>query len=131
MTNEVRIDKWLWAVRVYKTRSLAIDACRAGHVRIGGRVVKPSRSVRLGDQVTARVGRLTRTVRVRGFLDRRVGAAAVGEYLEELIPLAEKPSPRQPSHQPLFSWARGGGRPTKRDRRLFEKLVGQQGQTKE
>lgn len=71
---DVRIDKWLWAVRLYKSRSLATAACAAGKVRIEGHTLKPSRSVRIGEVITAVTGDLTRTVRVMAPLERRVGA---------------------------------------------------------
>ncbi len=119
---EVRVDKWLWSVRVFKTRSLASEACHAGHVRIGGQRVKPSRAVHPGETITAQVGDLVRTVRVIALLDRRVGAAQVPQYLEDLTPAAPPPALRAPELAPLFHRPRGTGRPTKRDRRLLEQM---------
>jgi ribosome-associated heat shock protein Hsp15 len=118
----VRIDKWLWAVRVYKTRSLATTACRLGRVTIGGQPVKPSRDVRIDDLVTAKTGDITRTLRVRALLDQRVGAQNAREYAEDLTPAEEYEKPREPRLQPLFARPKGRGRPTKRDRRQLDKL---------
>lgn len=119
---EVRIDKWLWAVRAFKTRSLAIAACDAGHVKLAGQRVKPSRAIRAGEVVTVQVGELTRTLKVVGALDRRVGAKAVSEFMEDLTPPEEYAKPREPRLEPLFHRPKGAGRPTKRDRRLLEQM---------
>ncbi len=120
--HDVRLDKWLWAVRVYKTRSSAIAACQAGHVKIGGRRVKPSRSVRLGEIIAAQVGEIIRTIRVTGFLERRVGARLVPEFMEDLTPPSEYARRQAPRLEPLFHRPKGLGRPTKRSRRLLERL---------
>ncbi|HNQ91098.1 MAG TPA: RNA-binding S4 domain-containing protein [Verrucomicrobiota bacterium] len=122
-SGTVRLDKWLWAVRIYRTRSLAIAACQAGHVKVDGQRVKPARPVRAGEVVTAAVGEMTRTVKVLGLLDRRVGAAVVPEYLEDLTPPSEYQRRAEPRVQPLFNRPRGWGRPTKRDRRLLEQVM--------
>ncbi|HEY2573306.1 MAG TPA: RNA-binding S4 domain-containing protein, partial [Verrucomicrobiaceae bacterium] len=82
----VRVDKWLWAVRLYKSRSLASEACDAGHVKIGGARVKPSRRVRAGEVITALAGRVQRTMKVTGTPDQRVGARWVNQFLEDLTP---------------------------------------------
>ena len=73
----VRIDKWLWAVRLFKTRSLATNACRAGHVTVNSQPVKPSRDVKVNDLIVAKVGEMTRTLKVIALLEHRVGAALV------------------------------------------------------
>jgi Ribosome-associated heat shock protein implicated in the recycling of the 50S subunit (S4 paralog) len=77
--DSVRIDKWLWAARVFKTRSLASDSCRHGHVQISGQPVKPSRQVRIQDVIVVKKDQMTRTFKVLRLLDRRVGAAAAKE----------------------------------------------------
>ncbi len=120
---EVRIDKWLWAVRLYKSRSLATAACSAGKVRIGGAPLKPSRSVHVGDVITAAAGEITRTVRVRALLERRVGAKLVPEYMEDLTPASEFSKPREPDFRPLVWRPKGAGRPTKKDRRKLDELL--------
>ena len=118
--TEVRLDKWLWAARVFKTRPLAIEACRAGHVKINGQRVKPAHSVHPGELIVAQVGDRVRTVRVVALLDRRVGASAVGAFLEDLTPAEERERPAVPGVEPLFHRPKGAGRPTKRDRRLLD-----------
>lgn len=113
----VRIDKWLWAVRLYKTRSLAATACREGRVTISGQSVKPSREVKMNDVILARNGNITRTMRVIGLLGQRVGASAVKSFAEDLTPASEYEKPKDPVLQPLFHRPKGMGRPTKKDRR--------------
>src|SRR6188472_780701 len=81
--ERVRMDKWLWAVRLYRSRSMATSACNAGHVKIGGHSVKASRDVHIGDVICALAGRVNRTVKVVALLERRVGAKGVGEFLED------------------------------------------------
>jgi ribosome-associated heat shock protein Hsp15 len=119
--ESMRIDKWLWAVRLYKTRSLAIAACRAGHVKIGGRSVKPSREVHVGDVICALTGQLNRTVRVVALLDQRVGARLVGQHLEDLTPPEEYASVRAEARTRI-QFPKGWGRPTKKQRRQWEGL---------
>jgi ribosome-associated heat shock protein Hsp15 len=120
--NEVRLDKWLWAVRVYKTRSQATAACNAGHVKINGHNTKPSRHVHPGEVVTARVGDVTRTLKVLALLAQRVGAAVVPNYLEDLTPPAEYEK-RERTHPPAtFLRPKGAGRPTKKDRRDLNRM---------
>lgn len=118
----VRIDKWLWAVRVFKSRNLAADACRGGHVDIAGQQVKPAREVHVGEVIVARVGQVTRTLKVLALLDKRVGAPLVKEYMEDLTPASEYQKPREEVFKPLFFRPKGSGRPTKKDRREMEKL---------
>lgn len=118
----VRMDKWLWAIRLYKTRSLATQACRLGKVTIGGQEVKPAREVHLQEIVQARTGDLTRTVRVLGLIEQRVGAALVKGFAEDLTPPEEYQKRQEAALAPGFSWPKGQGRPTKRDRRKLESL---------
>lgn len=120
--TEVRLDKWLWAVRLFKTRSLATEACAAGHVKVNGQRAKPGRTVHPGELVEAQVGEVRRTVRVLGTLQRRVGAKAVAPYLQDLTPPEELHPPREAHVEPLFHRPKGTGRPTKRDRRLLERM---------
>ncbi len=116
----VRIDKWLWSVRLYRSRSLATDACQAGHVKIAGHGVKPSRDVRVGDVITALVGGVHRTVKVLALLDRRVGAKLVIQYLEDLTPPEEFARAREAALRPVLQYPKGWGRPTKKQRRQIE-----------
>jgi ribosome-associated heat shock protein Hsp15 len=116
------MDKWLWAVRLYKTRGQAADACRSGHVRISGQLVKPSRFVRPGDTITAVTGEITKTVKVLAALETRVGAKLVKDYAEDLTPPAEYAKPREKTFAPFGLRPKGAGRPTKKDRRRIEGL---------
>ncbi len=122
-SGEVRLDKWLWAVRLYKTRSLATAACRAGHVKINGESVKPSRTVHISEVITARTGELNRTVKVLGLLENRVGAKLVDKFIEDQTPAAEYLRVQEDRFQPRAPQRpKGAGRPTKKDRRQMEKL---------
>lgn len=118
-----RLDKWLWAVRVYRTRSLATDACRAGSIEINGQTAKPARDVRAGDRVEAKLGLVKRTLVVRGTPVGRVGAAKVAEYCEDLTPAEEYEKARARPVQQFLARDKGSGRPTKRDRRLLDHLL--------
>ena len=119
----VRIDKWLWAARLYKSRSLAAQACNAGHVKIGGNRVKPSRDIRAGEEITLLDGRVRRTVRVRAILDRRVGAKLVSQFLEDLTPPEEYARARAEALPSPIRFPKGFGRPTKKQRRQMERLL--------
>lgn len=120
--ESVRLDKWLWAVRVYKTRSLATEACKNGRVRIGGQVIKPSREIRIKDEISIHLGIYTKTVRVIALLHNRVSAALVPGFLEDITPQAEYDKLKvQQEMKPEFR-PRGVGRPTKKHRRLIDRL---------
>ncbi|TRW89076.1 RNA-binding S4 domain-containing protein [Mycolicibacterium sp. 018/SC-01/001] len=117
-----RVDRWLWAVRLTKTRPDAADACRGGHVRVNDRAAKPSTMVGPGDTVRAVVGDRTRIVEVVRVIQKRVGAAdAATCYLDRT------PPPPPSVSVPVAVRDRGAGRPTKRDRRLLDKWRAQRG----
>ena len=120
--SPVRIDKWLWAVRLYKTRTLAAEACKAGHVEIAGQKAKPSRSVRIGEIITAKIGIMTKTLRVLGLIERRVGASIARLHVEDLTPASEYAKLEEARKQPVFHQP-GFGRPTKRNRRAIERFT--------
>ncbi|HEX2862626.1 MAG TPA: S4 domain-containing protein [Lacunisphaera sp.] len=120
--DDPRLDKWLWSVRVFKTRPLATDACRAGKVLIGELEAKPGRDVHIGEIVTVRVGALTRTLKVTGLPRSRVAAKQLPEYLTDLTPAAEYERARQAGIEHLLARQRGAGRPTKKDRRDMGRL---------
>ena len=122
MQPSVRMDKWLWSVRLYKTRSLAAEACAAGKVRIGEQNVKPARSVQIGDIITASTGEMTRTVRVLELLEKRVGAKLVDRYLEDLTPASEYAKLRERRLEPIMFRPKGSGRPTKKDGRSIQRF---------
>lgn len=117
-----RVDSWIWAVRLFKTRSLATAACRAGHVRVNGDRVKSAQPVRPGDEVRVRVAGFDRIVVVTRVVSKRVGASVAAEcYVDNTPP----PPPREEvALLPLRD--RGAGRPTKRERRDMEKLRGRE-----
>ena len=119
-----RVDKWLWATRLYKTRTLASAACRAGKVKIGDIKVKPSRMVMAGDTLTTRKDGVVRTVKVVAPLDKRVGAKLVSEYLEDLTPQEVYDTARERSRDLGFRQPKGAGRPTKRRRRMLDRFFG-------
>jgi ribosome-associated heat shock protein Hsp15 len=120
--SAARLDKWLWAMRVFKTRPLATDACRAGSVAINELVAKPAREVRAGEIVTVKQGMFTRTLRVVGVPRSRVGAKLLPEFCVDLTPPEEFERLRERSVQQLLAREKGSGRPTKRDRRLLDDL---------
>jgi ribosome-associated heat shock protein Hsp15 len=122
--TSVRMDKWLWAVRLYRSRSLATTACNAGHVKIGGQPVKPSRAVRVGEVITALAGPVRRSVKVIALLDRRVGAKVVPQFMEDLTPPEEFAKARAERQAAGVQYPRGWGRPTKKQRRQLERLLG-------
>jgi ribosome-associated heat shock protein Hsp15 len=117
----VRLDRWLWSVRVYKTRSQATDACRAGHVRVNRASVKASHAVRIGDRVAVKVDGWERDLEVSGLVDKRVGAPAAAACI---VDHSGPPPPREQRPAPLFGRDPSTGRPTKRDRRSMERLRG-------
>ncbi|MEO6246482.1 MAG: S4 domain-containing protein [Opitutaceae bacterium] len=118
-----RLDKWLWGVRVFKTRALATDACRAGSVSVNELPAKPARDVRAGEIVTVRLGLFTRILRVDGVPRSRVGAKALPEFCMDLTPPEEFAKLRERSLQQVLAREKGSGRPTKRDRRLMDRLI--------
>lgn len=116
-----RVDRWLWAVRVYKTRAAATSACRGGHVRVNGSPAKPAASVRVGDRVEARVHGRLRSLEVAKVIDKRVGAPVAAECLVDHSPPPPSPGDREPAVA-VFARERGAGRPTKRDRRQLDRF---------
>src|SRR5262245_35320479 len=114
---QVRIDKWLWAVRLYKTRSIAATACSSGKVRIGEQPIKPARSLRVGEVLSATSGDITRTIKVLALIEQRVGAPDAVICYEDLTPPSEYQKPRTPHFRPILVRPKGRGRPTKRDQR--------------
>ncbi|MER7397191.1 RNA-binding S4 domain-containing protein [Streptomyces sp. NPDC000151] len=120
--GSVRIDSWIWSVRLMKTRSMAATACRGGHVRVNGERVKAAHGLRTGDEVRLRHAGRERVVVVKRLVKKRVGApVAVECYVDNSPP----PPPREIAVQvPIRD--RGAGRPTKRDRREMERLWSRQ-----
>ncbi|MEO3867538.1 RNA-binding S4 domain-containing protein [Nonomuraea sp. B12E4] len=118
--SSARVDSWIWSVRLTKTRSIASDACRGGHVRVNGARVKPAHAVHAGDEIRLRHDGRERVVIVSRIISKRVGAAVAAEcYVDKSPP----PPPREEAAaMPVRD--RGAGRPTKRDRRSMERLFG-------
>lgn len=114
--HSVRIDQWLWAVRLYKTRTAATEACRGRQVRLNGSLVKAASPVRPGDRVEARIGGRHRVVEVVLVIDKRAAAAVAARCLIDRSP------PPASEDEPLFARNQGAGRPTKRDRRRLDRL---------
>ena len=122
--TEVRIDKYLWSIRVYKTRSEATDACKGGKIRVNGSDIKPSKTVKVGDVIVARKGPVAYTYKVLQLIDKRQGAKLVPLYAENLTPQEELDKLRAPVETFFLKRDRGAGRPTKKDRRQMESLWG-------
>ena len=120
--TEVRIDKYLWSIRVFKTRSEATDACKGGKIRVNGADTKPSKMVKVGDTIVARKGAVTYTYKVLELIDKRQGAKLVPNYAENLTPPEELTKLRAPIETFFLKRDRGAGRPTKKDRRQMEAL---------
>ncbi|MFJ4976561.1 RNA-binding S4 domain-containing protein [Streptomyces coeruleorubidus] len=116
----VRVDSWIWAVRLVKTRSLGATACRGGHVRVNGERVKPAHAVRVGDEVRLRHDGRERVVVVTRLIRKRVGAPVAAQCYVDNSP----PPPPREAVAPAGIRDRGAGRPTKRDRRELERLRG-------
>ncbi len=111
-----RIDKWLWAVRAFKTRSMASHACRAGKVKVEGQAVKPSREVQPGMEISVQTGPIKRILKVSALLHNRVGAKLAGQYMQDLTPPEEYRKLELLRKQQELHY-QGKGRPTKKDRR--------------
>jgi ribosome-associated heat shock protein Hsp15 len=117
VVEETRVDKWLWGVRLFKTRTDATEACRAGHVRVNRTAAKPATQVKPGDTVEALTPGGQRVVEVTGIVEKRVGAPAAAACYEDRTP----PRPVEEASVVNFTRDRGAGRPTKRDRRQLER----------
>lgn len=120
MADSARVDSWLWAIRIYKTRSAATTACRAGHVRVNGDKAKAAQAVRIGDELRVRIAGFDRILIVKQLLVKRVGAPLAALAYDD----------RAPEREPQAALAvrdRGAGRPTKRERRDIDRLRGRGG----
>lgn len=122
METGVRIDKWLWAVRLYKTRSQATEACKKGHVSIGELPVKASRDVHVGEVVQVRKAPITRSFEVLALTGKRMGAKLVSDFLKDVTPAEELEVLEMQKHMRWSDRAKGTGRPTKKDRRDLDEF---------
>ena len=120
--NIVRMDKWLWAARLFKTRSLAADAIKGGKVKIEGNPIKPSREVKEGDVIQVQIDQLHKVVQVKTVIKNRVSAKQVPEVYADLTP-KEEYERIEFMHAYKAEWReRGAGRPTKKERRMIERM---------
>lgn len=117
MENETRIDKWLWAVRIFKTRSQASDACQKGHVSIGNLPVKSSRLVRIGDIISVRKPPIVRTYKVLGVAEKRMSAKIAEGFVNDITPPEQLGLLETQKNMRWFDREKGTGRPTKKERR--------------
>jgi ribosome-associated heat shock protein Hsp15 len=115
--DEVRVDKWLWSVRLYKTRTIATEACRAGHIKVNGTAAKPATVVRVGDRVEAHAHGRQRIFEVVELIEKRVGPAVAAACLVD-----HSPPPPPKDEDALFARDRAAGRPTKRERRQLDRF---------
>ena len=122
MDEGFRIDKWLWAVRIYKTRSQATTACRSGKVKMTEHAVKPSHIVKPDEIITVHIPPFTKTVKVLGLIEKRVSAKLAETYVQDMTPVEEYQKIKQMKKVNFEYRERGLGRPTKRQRREIEEL---------
>ena len=117
----IRIDKYLWAVRIFKTRSLAANACRSGRILINNNPVKPSRTIERNEIIAVRKPPVTYSYRITGLTEKRVSAKFVHNYLEDLTPENEKIKLDMSQTGPASNRKKGTGRPTKKERRIIDR----------
>ena len=121
--EEARIDKWLWASRIFKTRSIAADACKNGRVTIEGVNVKPSRMVKVGETVSVRKPPITYSFRILKTIEQRVGAKLLSEIYENVTAPEQYELLEMTRISGFVDRARGTGRPTKKDRRSLDAFI--------
>jgi|SRR5690554_1508334 ribosome-associated heat shock protein Hsp15 len=121
--DEVRIDKWLWAVRIFKTRTAASDACKKGRVMIGNHSVKPSRNIRAGEIIQVRKPPVTYSFKVLALSDKRMGAKLVPQFMENVTPPDQYELLELNKMSGFVDRQRGQGRPTKKERRDIDQLI--------
>lgn len=122
MSEKLRIDKYLWAIRAFKTRSLAADACKAGRIKLGGQSLKPSYIAKVGDVCTVQKGAERKIIKIVGLLGNRVDAKTAIAFYEDLTPVEDTHAYKAKYHVSALSRDPGSGRPTKKDRREIDDL---------
>ncbi len=120
--ENLRIDKWLWAVRIFKTRSIATNACKKQRVLINNIAVKPSRIIRLNEVIYVKQPPITRTYKVKGLLSKRLAARLVLDYVEDITPEEELQKAVIIKDTGFVKRNKGMGRPTKKERRVIDKF---------
>jgi len=123
MDKDVRVDKWLWATRVFKTRTIATEACKKGRVSIGGMNVKPSRPLKVGEIVDVRKPPVTYSFRVKALAENRMGAKLVPEYLENVTPASQMELLEMVRISGFINRQKGLGRPTKKEGRELSRFT--------
>lgn len=121
--NEVRIDKWMWATRIFKTRTIAVEACKKGRIMIGGVTVKPSRMIKVGDVIQVRKPPITYSFKVLDLTQNRMGAKLVPNYLENVTTQDQYEILEMNRISGFVNRAKGLGRPTKKDRRELKQFT--------
>jgi ribosome-associated heat shock protein Hsp15 len=122
--EEVRVDKWLWAMRIFKTRTIASEACKKGRVMVNNISVKPSRTIRKGDIIQVRKPPVTYSFKVLALADKRMGAKMVPDFMENITPPDQYEILELNSISGFVDRQRGTGRPTKKERRDLEQFTG-------
>ena len=120
--EKLRIDKYLWAIRAFKTRTLASDACKSGRVKLDGNNIKPSHEVKVGEIYQVSKGIERKVIKVTGLLENRVDAKTAVYFYEDITPVEQTTAFKSMFHAPLLTRDRGTGRPTKKDRREIDDL---------
>ncbi len=123
MANEARVDKWLWAARIFKTRSIAADACKNGRVTINGVNLKPSHIIKAGETICVRKSPITYSFKVLQAIENRIGAKMIPEVLENVTPKEQFELLEMNKIGGFVNRARGLGRPTKKDRRSLDDFI--------
>tara|TARA_Y100000758_G_scaffold286841_1_gene237847 strand:- start:109 stop:501 length:393 start_codon:yes stop_codon:yes gene_type:complete len=121
--EKIRVDKWLFAVRLFKTRGQAADACRNGKVKLNDAPAKAAKHTRMGDTIIVRQGPMTRTLKVVGLTERRVGAKLVSDFAKDETPEAEQEKLRLAKRDSVDNRNNSKGRPSKRERRLIDQFT--------
>ena len=121
-SEKLRIDKYLWSIRLFKTRTLATEACKAGRVKLNGQNIKPSYEVKAGDVYHIQKGIEKKVVKVIALLERRVDAKTAVQFYEDQTPVEETVGYKSVFQAPILKRDRGTGRPTKKDRREIDDL---------
>ena len=120
--EKLRIDKYLWAIRLFKTRTLATEACKAGKIKLDGQNIKPAHEVKVGEVYQVSKGIERKVLRVIGLLENRADAKTVVNFFEDITPVEQTHAFKSMFHAPLLKRDRGTGRPTKKDRREIDDL---------
>jgi ribosome-associated heat shock protein Hsp15 len=120
--EKLRIDKYLWAIRIFKTRTLAAEACKAGRVKLESQNIKPSHEVKVGETYQVSKGIERKVLKVTGLLEQRADAKTVVNFYQDITPVEQTEAFKSMFHAPLLKRDRGTGRPTKRDRREIDGL---------